>query len=66
MAVIRKSWTKYIPYLEFHIRLPYLIFGTRLLTESYERMSYDIIRIYLKIWKWEVFEFQLYKKDRTR
>lgn len=56
----KKRWHHNI-YFEFYLQIPLLTIQTRLFKEVYERMTYDICRLRIKVWKWS-WEFQLYKR----
>src|SRR3990167_3348430 len=60
MSVQKRRWWQNI-YLEFYFDIPFLTIQTRLLREAVERMSYDICRVRIKLWKWS-WDFQLYKR----
>ena len=64
MPKLEKSWRRFLPNLEFHIRLPFFVVTTYMLRESHESMTIDWVRMRVDIHKWS-FSFRLYYIDRT-
>ena len=63
MAIYKKRWFDNI-HLEFYLSIPFLDIQTRLLKQAVERLTYDICRVRIKLYKWS-WEFQLYKRLDT-
>lgn len=60
MATYKRRWWHSI-FFEFYLSIPLLSIQTRLFKETIERMTYDICRVRVKLYRWET-EFQLYKR----
>ena len=62
MAAHKRKWYDNI-YFQFYVRIPFFTAQTHLLTQAIERLTYDICRVRVELWKWK-WEFDLYKKER--
>lgn len=60
MAIYKKKWYHNI-FFELYLNIPFFSIQTRLFKEAMERMTYDICRVRIELWKWK-WEFQLYKR----
>lgn len=56
-----KKWTRYLPYIDFYLRIPLITIHTRVMKEAMERMTFDYLRIRVTLWKWE-FSFDTYRR----
>lgn len=56
-----KRWTRYLPSIEFYLKIPLISIQTRVMREAVERMSFDYLRIRVMIYKWE-FSFDTYRR----
>lgn len=54
-----RKWTRYLPDIALHLNIGFATLDTRILCESYESLTVDVVRLYWRVWKWSG-DFRLY------
>lgn len=53
---LRRHW----PILKLYLEIPFISIRSSIMSEAYERMSYDYVRFDITVWKW-TFGFDSFK-----